>query len=348
MSTQKYRLLAAVQLGVCCAAVAQMATSGDNLIGWATAFGATATWGLLLAGIWAAVYGVRGQIDVQRVIERRRRVYDHQGVLNSREFVEMSADAYPLIRLFQSNPAVAKTQWEAEPDARKLRVIAVFNFYELVATEYNTEFLDRTAADKNLAYAVVFMWGLASEFIDYLGRNDKEFYAQWRFLVEHYGPAIEKASQSCAHVELPRASRKPKWIVGIAAAAIVATLAASLLALVHDTRHDPLTAAPIALYGVSLVLVAVAFTLSLANGRLGGSGELRAEMRRELLLAAILTFTLSAGFTFALRLVDGPGPRGHRGSIGHLGPQGHLGPGGPAGPRGPQGPAGPKGFPTGS
>ena len=309
---------------MCCVAVAQLATTSDHLLAWATAVGAAASLGLFLTAIWAAVFGVKAQIDLQRVIERRRRVFDHQGFLNSREFAEMSAEVYPLNRLFETDPVAAAARWEGSSDAVKLRVIAVFNFYELVATEYNSEFLDRTTADKNLAYAVVFMWNVVHGFLDYLGEDDEAIYEQWRLLVKDHGEAIERASRSAGEEpELPPTSLKTNWIVMIAAVALVAVLAASLIALIDHAHHNSLTIVSIALFGVAVLLAAVALALYPLSERLEDSGRVPADIGRKLLLAATLTFALSAGFTLSLEL-DGP-----RGATGLAGPRGATGPAGP-------------------
>jgi hypothetical protein len=309
-------------------------TFGD----WATAAGAAATVGLFVAAVWAAIYGVKAQIEEQRGIERRRRVYDHQSVLNSRDFAEMSADADPLIQLFRSDADAGKERWEAASDLIKARVIAVFNFYELVATEYNAAFLDRSIANVNLAYVVVAEWEYARPFLSYLGRGDAATYDQWAMLDRQYGPAILAAARS-QPAEDPGSQpvgRKAEWIIPVGLATI---LAASLIVLVDGGHHDSLTIVSVALFGSSFLLVILAFIVSVSGERLGEVSEnVRREIRRELLLAATLSFALSAAFTLAVRLASGSGQRGPRGSTGNTGPTGATARTGPTGPTGPLGP----------
>jgi hypothetical protein len=130
-----------------------VATS-DIFVGWTTVALAAATWALLIAAIWAgykAARGVRDQINEQRLIERRRRVFELQSVLSRADFIAINAEAVKMMDAFRSDPSSARTEWDSLSSFRSLRILAVLNFYELVATEYNEEFLDRVAANKNLA-----------------------------------------------------------------------------------------------------------------------------------------------------------------------------------------------------
>ena len=165
------------------------ATMTDTFGDWATLLGALATLALFATAVWAglkAAGGVREQISAQRAIERQRRVFDHQSTLNSREFIELSAEAADVIEMFRTNAAEGEELWKTRMSRlEKMRVLAVLNYYELVATEYNAEVLDRPAADTNLAYAVVVMWRYAKTFLDYLRRDDPAYFDEWKYLWDH-------------------------------------------------------------------------------------------------------------------------------------------------------------------
>jgi hypothetical protein len=76
------------------------------------------------------------------------------------------------------------------PVLEQMTILAVLNYYELVAGEYNSDALDRQAADVNLAYAAIVMWEYASAFIDYLRGADPAYYAEWKYMYDHYGATI--------------------------------------------------------------------------------------------------------------------------------------------------------------
>jgi hypothetical protein len=80
-------------------AIVSLTITGDNFGDWATGVGAAATVGILIAAVWAAVYGVRNQIEQQRAIERRRRVYEHQAKVRRATLVRVG----PRVR--QDHPA---------------------------------------------------------------------------------------------------------------------------------------------------------------------------------------------------------------------------------------------------
>lgn len=181
-----------------------VATS-DIFVGWATVALAAATWGLLIAAIWAgskAARGVRDQINEQRLIERRRRVFELQSVLSRADFIAINAEAVQMMDAFRSDPSSARTEWDSLSSFRSLRILAVLNFYELVATEYNEEFLDRVAANKNLAYTVVATWEYAEGFVAYLRDNDPAYFDEWKYLYDHYRQTILASAR-----ELPTSRR---------------------------------------------------------------------------------------------------------------------------------------------
>lgn len=198
---------------------AQMA---DAFVGWATVGVASATAGLLLVAVWAgkkAADGVRAQIDEQRAIderhianeqaiERQHRVLNHQAILSSRDFVEMSATGIALFREFQEDAKKASSTWLAMTVLQQMTVLAVLNYYELVAGEYNSNALDRQAADVNLAYATIVMWEYAAAFIGYLRSADQTYYAEWSYMYDHYGATIlARAKQGPLGGNAPGAGR---------------------------------------------------------------------------------------------------------------------------------------------
>jgi hypothetical protein len=81
------------------------------------------------------------------------------------------------------------------PDLDRMTVIAVLNFYELVASEYNASLLDRKVTDMNLAYAVVGMWDYVRKLVTYLQLdNNAAYFDEWEHLYERHGPTIRAAA----------------------------------------------------------------------------------------------------------------------------------------------------------
>ncbi len=92
---------------------------------------------------------------------------------------------------------------------KKWPITAAMNFYELVATEYNAGFLDRQVANKHLAYLTVDTWKHYKGLVDWLGRSDKRFYEQWRYLCDTYGAEIEDIDRPAARAR-HRERRPPR------------------------------------------------------------------------------------------------------------------------------------------
>lgn len=171
----------------------------DPLGDYATLGGAIATAGLLGAAIVAGVKAagdIRKQIDMQRAIQRKQRVFELQGAFSSREFTEMSAVAADVIELFRSNRSAAVTTWEHRISRQEaMTALAVLNYYELVAAEYNAESFDRATADSYMGYAAVIMWEYAEPFTDYLREKDSTFFVEWKYFFEHYGDKVISAAR---------------------------------------------------------------------------------------------------------------------------------------------------------
>ena len=326
------------------------AIPADALGGVVGGIGALATCGLLAVAIWAAVYGAKAQIELQRTIERRRRVYDHQATLNSQSFAEMTAEAIPLITLFSEKAPNRRSRWQSTPIRSKMRILAVFNFYELIASEYNTSDLDREAANGNLAFAAVAIWEQAKEFIAYLRANDKTALSQWARLVEDYGEEINGPRLAIDKQEGKRRIWDPPiaTTAGLAIVAAIMIAAASIVTALYGPAEIWFGWLALALFVAALVVLVVLALSRLGAGGLGGW---------ELLLACTLTLTLTATLTASAKLSvednvkwqltlhpnehTGPtGPTGATGPRGATGPQGSTGATGPRGATGPQGSTG--------
>jgi hypothetical protein len=159
----------------------------------AESVGAVATVGLLLAACYAGFLAnrqlgeLKKQLTLQRKTEGRRRVFEHLARLFDRDFIKMDTDAQRLFKARPKNPDDWEALWDAKSDAEKFRITAAMNFYEVVAGDYNDpkeEVLDRTTADRALAYIADAMWILAEPFVFWLRAhfaNDRAF-ADWEQL----------------------------------------------------------------------------------------------------------------------------------------------------------------------
>lgn len=164
---------------------------------WAVAL---ATLGLLVAAVvagktasaqvQAAARGVKDQIDAQRQLDRQRRVYEHLSRYYSPDFTQNSADAYALFRVFRTSPAKGRRKWKRMSDHDRGRILAVLNFTELLASEYNAEFLDRRLADHHLAYLALYLWEAAEPFIEWQQQTDPALFSELKELHDRYGPQI--------------------------------------------------------------------------------------------------------------------------------------------------------------
>ncbi|MGZ6950455.1 MAG: DUF4760 domain-containing protein [Ilumatobacteraceae bacterium] len=70
--------------------------------------------------------------------------------------------------------------WKAKPISEKARITAVMNFYEMVATEYNSsDLLDKQVADRSLIPVADEMWCQAESFISWLRLSNPRSYDEW-------------------------------------------------------------------------------------------------------------------------------------------------------------------------
>jgi hypothetical protein len=167
-----------------------LSTLLDDLASVAVIVGAGATVALFFAAVGAgriaersiraAANDVQTQIQEQRKIEERRRVYDHLATFNSRHFTETSVEALNVFQLFKRKPATEAT-WKRVSPSEKAAMQTVLNFYEEIANEYNSGFLDAQVSQP-LVFVAVVVWRQAEELIDFLRREDPRFLEQWRVL----------------------------------------------------------------------------------------------------------------------------------------------------------------------
>src|SRR5919198_819514 len=90
---------------------------------WGAAIAGVATVGLVLAAYWAgrtakrqvesAASGIKEQIDLQRQIDRRGRVYQLLAAFYDRDFLEMSADADELFTIFREDATRGEGKWQS-------------------------------------------------------------------------------------------------------------------------------------------------------------------------------------------------------------------------------------------
>jgi hypothetical protein len=95
-----------------------------------------------------------------------------------------------MMEAFAADPAAAAKRWDRMSNLGALRVLAVLNFYELVATEYNSRVLEREVANPNLAYTVMAAWEAAEDFMKHLRLRDPTYFAEWKYLYDHHRNAI--------------------------------------------------------------------------------------------------------------------------------------------------------------
>jgi hypothetical protein len=240
---------------------ARSVVTDDSFGDWATLLGALATLGLLIAAVWAgwkAARGVSEQIKEQRRIQRRARVFDLQSRFSASDFIAMNAEAVAMMEAFAADPSTAAMRWERMSNVRTLRVLAVLNFYELVATEYNSGVLERDVADPNLAYTVVATWDAAEAFLTYLRRTDPAYFAEWKYLYDH---SRDRITASASQNDEDRVGRSP--------AGGPETSLASPAPPAGEEIHLPGPSVLPLLAAVGITLIVVGTTISLALSIVG-------------------------------------------------------------------------------
>src|SRR5579859_7357285 len=150
----------------------------------ATAILAGATLFLAIAATWAG-FSAKHQIDEQRAIERRRRVYDHSQKLGNTEFAEMTAAAVEVFSAFRISRQFGILKWKNMPANEQARVQVVLNYWEELAMEYNLDFLDRTLMDRSLAYVAIDMWDIAEPLTAWFRERNPLYLEEWWKLYEN-------------------------------------------------------------------------------------------------------------------------------------------------------------------
>ncbi len=152
-------------------------TAGDI----AASVAAAATVGLLIAA-WIGGHianqqlrGLRQEREDQLIAERRRRVHAHLAQLFDSDFIKMTAEAQRLFKAGKTLDDMAwQALWEQKGDEEKARILAVMNFYEIFAGEYNdTEenLVDQATADKSISILADRMWVQAAPFVRWFRKH---------------------------------------------------------------------------------------------------------------------------------------------------------------------------------
>jgi hypothetical protein len=180
---------------------------------------AVATLGLLGAAIWAGVSAsgslgevreqsrvqhdqlgeLQKQLRLQRQSAQRDRVYELLSQLFKGDFIRMSLVAEAL---FQENPPDAggwRACWEARTREERSMITTVMNFYEVVASEYNSpDQLDRQVANRSLIPVADGMWRSAAGLVEWMrtlpgGERD---YWDWEQMHKSFSRAMDTGEGS--------------------------------------------------------------------------------------------------------------------------------------------------------
>ncbi|HWH10037.1 MAG TPA: hypothetical protein VG165_02840 [Solirubrobacteraceae bacterium] len=135
-----------------------------SLISVSALFQALFAGGLLVVACVAASYA-RAQLAEQRAIASRDRVYALVDRCSDLRFVRMMDNA---IKFFALGAWDGKARWnDTKSLTLRLEVVTLLNFCEEVAGEYLDGLLDKSVADRNVAYIAVTVW------------RDSEWFVQW-------------------------------------------------------------------------------------------------------------------------------------------------------------------------
>jgi hypothetical protein len=170
------------------------AISLQDAADWGTIVTGAATLGLFLAAIGAGIIAIR-QLDAQRVIAERRRVYDHLEAFYDVSFLAMASEAEQLFRIFRDHRSDGIAKWQEMSAWKQARIQAVMNFYEEVASEYNADFLEKQAADLTLVYVAVTIYERAEVMIDWVRQTDPVYFEQWKRLYDRSSPILARRKQ---------------------------------------------------------------------------------------------------------------------------------------------------------
>jgi hypothetical protein len=136
---------------------------------------------LFVVAVVAAKFA-KAQVDQQKDLARRQRVYEHLAQLYDRDFVLMMSAAQELFEERPPDESGWENAWEALDGDTKSEIVAAMNFFEIVAGEYNDprEYLDKEAAQKALLVIADGLWEQAAPFVYWARKgSDPRSYEQW-------------------------------------------------------------------------------------------------------------------------------------------------------------------------
>jgi hypothetical protein len=136
---------------------------------------------LFVVAVVAAKFA-KAQVDQQKDLARRQRVYEHLAQLYDRDFVLMMSAAQELFEEGPPDESGWENAWEARDGDTKSEIVAAMNFFEIVAGEYNDlrEYLDKKAAQKALLVIADGLWEQAAPFVSWARKgSDSRSYEQW-------------------------------------------------------------------------------------------------------------------------------------------------------------------------
>jgi hypothetical protein len=136
---------------------------------------------VFVVAVVAAKFG-KAQVDQQKDLARRQRVYEHLAQLYDRDFVLMMSAAQELFEERPPDESGWENVWEARDGDTKSEIVAAMNFFEIVAGEYNDprEYLDTKAAQKALLVIADGLWDQAAPFVYWARKgSDSRSYDQW-------------------------------------------------------------------------------------------------------------------------------------------------------------------------
>jgi hypothetical protein len=159
----------------------------------------TATWITAVSTLGVAAFGLGAvlfawaQITEGRRVQKRQRVYDLQKQ-HDEAILPLMKDIYSFNRA--SDQASAKAvwkNWQLNEPARLDPFVRVFNFFEVVGSEYNLGLIDTKVAEQTLLYSLVNLWPSVSWFVRWLREESKNprVYEQWQLAYKQAAPKYE-------------------------------------------------------------------------------------------------------------------------------------------------------------
>ena len=193
----------------------------------------------------------KAQIDQQKELARRQRVYEHIAQLYDRDFVLMMSAAQELFEERPPHESGWEDAWEARNGNKKSEIVAAMNFFEIVAGEYNDpgEYLDKTAAQKALLVIADGLWDQAAPFVHWARKgSDSRSYEQWEKMSRRAERTVEPLrttkTEPTAGAEAPApespALGLPEFINNVVEACQAVVNDLTALAALTDPKPDDL------------------------------------------------------------------------------------------------------------